>query len=57
LAATVFFSAEGREAYLVDLPEAEIHRLETGHFAIEDHAEYIDEGTEVLGEGKLYLRF
>ena len=37
----VFFSAEGGEAYLNDLPDAELHRLEAGHFAIEDHAEYM----------------
>lgn len=27
---------EGGEAYLKDLPNAEIHRLDTGHFALED---------------------
>ncbi len=37
----VFFTAEGGEAYLADLPNAEIHRLDAGHFAVEDHLHYI----------------
>ena len=37
----IFFTPEGGEAYLNDLPDAEIHRLEAGHFAVEDHLEYI----------------
>jgi pimeloyl-ACP methyl ester carboxylesterase len=32
----IFFTREGGEAYLNDLPEAEMHRLESGHFAVED---------------------
>jgi pimeloyl-ACP methyl ester carboxylesterase len=32
----IFFSKEGGEAYLNDLPNAEIHRLDSGHFAVED---------------------
>ena len=32
----IFFSREGGEAYLRDLPEAEMHRLDSGHFAVED---------------------
>jgi pimeloyl-ACP methyl ester carboxylesterase len=32
----IIFSREGAEAYLKDLPSAEIHRLDTGHFAAED---------------------
>jgi pimeloyl-ACP methyl ester carboxylesterase len=36
-----FFTPAGGEAYLEDLPEAEIHRLDAGHFAVEDHLEYI----------------
>lgn len=39
--ADVFFTPEGGEAYLKDLPEAEMHRLDAGHFATEDHLEYI----------------
>ncbi|MFL5495532.1 MAG: alpha/beta fold hydrolase [Gemmatimonadales bacterium] len=37
----VFFTPAGGEAYLEDLPEAEIHRLDAGHFAVEDHLDYI----------------
>ena len=29
-------TVEGVEAYLKDLPEAEMHRLDSGHFAVED---------------------
>lgn len=32
----IFFTREGGEAYLRDLPHAEIHRLDSGHFAVED---------------------
>jgi len=32
----IFFTREGGEAYLKDLPNAEMHRLDSGHFAIED---------------------
>jgi pimeloyl-ACP methyl ester carboxylesterase len=32
----IFFAQEGAEAYLKDLPEAEIHKLDSGHFALED---------------------
>jgi len=32
----IFFTREGGEAYLKDLPNAEMHRLESGHFAVED---------------------
>jgi pimeloyl-ACP methyl ester carboxylesterase len=37
----LFFTAAGGDAYLADLPTAEMHRLEAGHFAVEDHLEYI----------------
>jgi pimeloyl-ACP methyl ester carboxylesterase len=37
----IFFTREGGDAYLADLPNAEMHRLEAGHFAVEDHLEYI----------------
>ena len=29
------------EAYLKDLPNAEMYRLDAGHFAVEDHLDYI----------------
>jgi pimeloyl-ACP methyl ester carboxylesterase len=32
----IFFTREGGEAYLKDLPAAEMHRLDSGHFAVED---------------------
>ena len=35
---------EGGDAYLRDLPDAEIHRLDGGHFAVEDHVEEIATG-------------
>jgi len=41
-----FFTEKGAVAYLRDLPEAEVHLLNTGHFALEEFheqiAEYID---------------
>jgi pimeloyl-ACP methyl ester carboxylesterase len=33
-----FFTEAGARAYLRDLPDAELHLLDTGHFALEDHA-------------------
>jgi pimeloyl-ACP methyl ester carboxylesterase len=32
----VIFPADGARAYLKDLPRAELHLLDTGHFALED---------------------
>ncbi len=37
----IFFTPEGGDAYLADLPAAELHRLDAGHFAVEDHLDYI----------------
>jgi pimeloyl-ACP methyl ester carboxylesterase len=37
----IFFTPEGGEAYLRDLPQAELHRLDSGHFAVEDSLEVI----------------
>ncbi len=39
----VFFTPEGGEAFLKDLPDAEYHRLAAGHFAVEDHLTEISE--------------
>jgi pimeloyl-ACP methyl ester carboxylesterase len=39
----IFFTPEGGEAYLRDLPNAELVRLDTGHFAVEDSLEEIVE--------------
>jgi len=33
----LIFPAPGARAYLRDLPDAELHLLDTGHFALEDH--------------------
>ena len=32
---------DGKRAYLADLPNAEMHRLVGGHFAVEDNLDYI----------------
>jgi pimeloyl-ACP methyl ester carboxylesterase len=37
----IFFTPEGGEAYLRDLPQAELHRLDSGHFAVEDSLDTI----------------
>ena len=37
----VFFTPVGGEAFLRDLPKAELHRLAAGHFAVEDNLIYI----------------
>ena len=31
------FTKSGAKAYLKDLPEAELHLLDTGHFAVEEN--------------------
>lgn len=36
-----FFTVDGAKAFLKDLPDAELHLLNTGHFALEDHADEI----------------
>ena len=38
-----FFTVEGAKAYQRDLPKAELHLLDTGHFALEDSSEFIAE--------------
>jgi hypothetical protein len=37
------FTVEGAQAYLRDIPNVELHLLETGHFALEDSSEFIAE--------------
>ncbi len=49
----VFFTKEGGEAYLKDLPDAEMHRLEAGHFAVEDHLDYIADRIHRFYEAKV----
>jgi len=39
----VFFPVAGAKAYLRDLPKAELHLIETGHFALEDNCSFIAE--------------
>ena len=36
-----FFTVEGAKAYQRDLSKAELHLLDTGHFALEDHSDVI----------------
>lgn len=36
-----FFTVEGAQAYLRDIPNAELHLLDTGHFALEDSCDFI----------------
>jgi len=36
-----FFTVPGAQAYLRDIPRAELHLLDTGHFALEDSSEFI----------------
>jgi pimeloyl-ACP methyl ester carboxylesterase len=38
-----FFTVEGAKAYQRDLPKAELHLLDTGHFALEDSSGFIAE--------------
>jgi pimeloyl-ACP methyl ester carboxylesterase len=40
----IFFTPEGGEAYLRDLPDAQLVRLDSGHFAVEDCLEQIAQG-------------
>jgi pimeloyl-ACP methyl ester carboxylesterase len=47
----IFFTKEGGEAYLKDLPKAEMHRLASGHFAVEDSLPYIVEQMTAFYKG------
>jgi pimeloyl-ACP methyl ester carboxylesterase len=38
-----FFTVEGAKAYQRDIPRAELHLIDTGHFALEDSSEFIAE--------------
>jgi pimeloyl-ACP methyl ester carboxylesterase len=35
------FTSEGGESFVRDVPDAELHLLDTGHFALEDHQDEI----------------
>jgi len=37
----IFFTPAGGDAYLRDLPHAELHKLDSGHFALEDQLDVI----------------
>jgi pimeloyl-ACP methyl ester carboxylesterase len=43
-----FFTVEGARAYQRDIPLAELHLLDTGHFALEDSCEFIAERIQVF---------
>ena len=49
----VFFTREGGEAYLRDLPKAEMHRLAAGHFAVEGNVDVIASAMKRFYEGKV----
>jgi pimeloyl-ACP methyl ester carboxylesterase len=49
----IFFTPEGGEAYLRDLPEAELVRLDSGHFAVEDSLPQISDGITRFYETKV----
>jgi len=49
----IFFTRQGGEAYLRDLPQAEMHRLDSGHFAVEDCLEQISTNIERFYEEKV----
>ena len=49
----IFFTREGGEAYLRDVPKAEMHRLDSGHFAVEDCLEQIATNIERFYEEKV----
>jgi pimeloyl-ACP methyl ester carboxylesterase len=38
-----FFTVEGAQAYLRDIPKTELHLLDAGHFALEDSCEFISQ--------------
>jgi pimeloyl-ACP methyl ester carboxylesterase len=50
----IFFTREGGEAYLQDLPQAEMHRLDSGHFAVEDSLTTIAEGMIAFHQKKVH---
>ena len=50
----IFFTREGGEAYLQDLPQAEMHRLDSGHFAVEDSLDAIADGMMAFHRKKVH---
>jgi pimeloyl-ACP methyl ester carboxylesterase len=51
----IFFTPAGGEAYLRDLPDAELIRLDSGHFAVEDCLEEISAGIVRFHDRKVRL--
>jgi pimeloyl-ACP methyl ester carboxylesterase len=52
-----FFTVEGAKAYQRDIPEAELHLIDTGHFALEDSSDFIAERIRrFLGKSQLPLQ-
>jgi len=49
----IFFTPAGGEAYLADVPSAEIHRLEAGHFAVEEYLDYVAKHIELFYSNRL----
>ena len=52
----IFFTREGGEAYLNDLLNAEMHRLDSGHFAVEDCLNYIARNIRLFYDEKVAVR-
>jgi pimeloyl-ACP methyl ester carboxylesterase len=52
----IFFTPEGGQAYLRDLPDAELHLLDSGHFAVEDCLEEIVEHVRRFYDEKVAAR-
>ncbi|HZY72554.1 MAG TPA: alpha/beta fold hydrolase [Edaphobacter sp.] len=49
-----FFTVEGAKAYQRDIPDAELHLIDTGHFALEDSCDFIAERIkQFLGKSQM----
>jgi pimeloyl-ACP methyl ester carboxylesterase len=49
-----FFTVEGAKAYQRDIPDAELHLIDTGHFALEDSSDFIAERMkQFLGKSQM----
>lgn len=52
-----FFTVEGAKAYQRDIPDAELHLIDTGHFALEDSSDFIAERIkQFLGKSQVRLQ-
>ena len=52
----LFFTPEGGEAYLADLPDAELHRLDSGHFVVEDSLDQVASAMERFYDARVGVR-